>query len=280
MGKNVALYIKRLFKYVIGGEPKKIITADIKYLSPANRLKDRKIVITGGSRGIGLAMARKFVEEGASVLITGRDADVLKAVSQEVGCEYQVLDLMDIDSFDDFLNNAEKKLGPIDSLVNNAGVSLHEKSFFDITKDTFDIQINTNLRGPLFLTQAFVRRLKERNLSGNILFVSSETGFTMDIRPYGYTKAAINSMVQGLAYSLAKDGIRVNAVAPGITATEMTGFSQSDNLYLKKNMTERVYLPEEVAESACFLLSDVSNCISGQILVCNNGRTINSRVKK
>lgn len=280
MGKNVALYIKRLLKHVIGGEPKKIITADIRYLSPANRLKDRKLVITGGSRGIGLAMARKFVEEGASVLITGRDADVLKAVSHEVGCEYQVLNLMDIDSFDDFLDNAEKKLGPIDSLVNNAGVSLHEKSFFDITKETFDIQINTNFRGPLFLTQAFVRRLKERNIPGNILFVSSETGFTMDIRPYGYTKAAINSMVQGLAYSLAKDGIRVNAVAPGITATEMTGFSQSENLYLKKNMTGRVYLPEEVAEAACFLLSDVSNCISGQILVCNNGRTINSRVKK
>ena len=280
MGKKISLYIKRLFKYVIGGEPKKIITADIKYLSPANRLKDRKLVITGGSRGIGLAMARKFVEEGASVLITGRDADVLKAVSQEIGCEYLVLDLLDIDSFDGFLDNAEKKLGQIDGLVNNAGVSLHEKSFFDITKETFDLQIDTNFRGPLFLTQAFVRRLKERNLPGNILFVSSETGITMDIRPYGYTKAAINSMVQGLAYSLAKDGIRVNAVAPGITATEMTGFNQNENLYLKKNMTERVYLPGEVAETACFLLSDASSCISGQILVCNNGRTINSRVKK
>ena len=102
----------------------------------------------------------------------------------------------------------------------------------------------------------------------------------MDIRPYGYTKAAINSMVQGLAYVLAKENIRVNAIAPGITATEMTGFSVEENLYCQSNMTDRVYLPEEIAETACFLLSDISGCISGQIITCNNGRSINSRLKK
>lgn len=86
-------------------------------------------------------------------------------------------------------------------------------------------------------------------------------------------------MVQGLACLFVKDGIRINAVAPGITASDMTGFKVDGNLYLAGNATERVYLPEEVAETACFLLSDASGCISGQVIVCNNGKTINPRWK-
>lgn len=256
------------------------VTADISYLNPNDRLIGKRIVVTGGSRGIGKAIANKLIKEGAQVIITGRNEESLKKCSEELGCKYMVLDMLDISSFDSFINNAVSKLGGLDCLVNNAGVSLHEKSFFDVTEETFDVQVNTNFKGPLFLTQAFLKELRSNNRSGNVLFISSETGITMDIRPYGYTKAAINSMVQGLAYVLAKDNIRVNAIAPGITATEMTGFSAEDNLYCQSNMNDRVYLPEEVAETACFLLSDVSGCISGQIIACNNGRSINSRLKK
>ena len=163
--------------------------------------------------------------------------------------------------------------------LNNAGISLHEPTFFDVRPETFDAQIATNLRGGFFLTQCFTKLLLREKRPGNVLFVSSETGETVDIRPYGFTKAAVNSMVQGLACLFVKDGIRVNAVAPGITASDMTGLKADGNLYLSCNATERVYLPEEVAETACFLLSDASGCISGQVIVCNNGRTINPRWK-
>ena len=101
----------------------------------------------------------------------------------------------------------------------------------------------------------------------------------MDFRPYGFTKAAVNSMVQGLAYLFSKDSIRINAVAPGITASDMTGLSSEGNLYFPMNMNERVYLPEEVAEVSSYLLSDVSGCVSGQIITCNNARTVNARWK-
>ena len=95
-------------------------------------------------------------------------------------------------------------LGGINCLVNNAGISLHEKTFFDVTPETFDAQINTNFKGAFFLTQEFVKIIQEKHNKATILFTSSETGDTMDFRPYGYTKAAVNSMVQGLAFLFAK----------------------------------------------------------------------------
>lgn len=272
-------YIKRGLKYVLNGTPIQTITADISYLQPNGRLSGKKIIVTGGGKGLGAAMAAKFVSEGASVLISGRNEKILKEKAEQIGCQYLILDVQKTDSLDKFINDADRILGGVDSLVNNAGISLHEPTFFDVTPETFDAQIATNLRGGFFLTQSFTKLLLHEKRKGNVLFVSSETGETVDTRPYGFTKAAINSMVQGLACLFVKDGIRVNAVAPGITASDMTGIKADGNLFLECNATNRVYLPEEVAETACFLLSDVSGCISGQVIVCNNGRTIAPRWK-
>lgn len=266
-------------KFVLHGVPVTNVTAHISYLQPHARLAGKKIIVTGGGRGLGAAMARKFVAEGGEVLISGRDGTTLREVAEEIGCKYLTLDVQDTSAFDAFIAGADRLLGGADGLVNNAGISLHEPTFFDVTPETFDAQIATNLRGGFFLTQSFTRMLLQKKRKGNVLFVSSETGETVDIRPYGFTKAAVNSMVQGLASLFVKDGIRVNAVAPGITASDMTGFKAGGNLYLARNATERVYLPEEVAELACFLLSDASGCISGQVIVCNNGKTINARWK-
>lgn len=272
-------YIKRGLKYILNGMPIQNITANIFYLQPDNRLTGRRIIVTGGGKGLGAAMATKFVSEGASVLISGRNEKTLQEKAEQIGCKYLTLDVQDTNSFDKFIHDADRILGGVDSLVNNAGISLHEPTFFDVTSETFDTQIATNLRGGFFLTQSFTKLLLHEKRKGNVLFISSETGETVDIRPYGFTKAAINSMVQGLACLFVKDGIRVNAVAPGITASDMTGLKADGNLYLECNAINRVYLPEEVAETACFLLSDVSGCISGQVIVCNNGRTINPRWK-
>ena len=109
------------------------------------------------------------------------------------------------------------------------------------------------------------------------MFISSERGIQTDDIPYGLTKAAINSLVKGLAPKLIKENIRINAVAPGITTSDMTGFKKEGNLYCEANLNQRVYLPEEVAEVATFLISDASSCVSGQIIACNEGKTGNSR---
>lgn len=276
---SIKVKLKRALIYILKGVPQKNITASISYLSPSEHLKGKNIIVTGGGRGLGYAMAKKFVSEGANVLIAGRNVEILKKTSEELRCQFLALDIQDIKSFDSFVEQADKMLGGVNCLVNNAGISLHEKSFFDVTPEGFDAQFETNMKGAFFLTQKVITSMKYNNRTGTVLFVSSETGDTMDFRPYGFTKAAVNSMVQGLAYLFSKDNIRINAVAPGITASDMTGLSSDGNLYFPMNMNERVYLPEEVAEVASYLLSDVSGCVSGQIITCNNARTVNARWK-
>ena len=267
-----------LVSFLLHGDPKPVY-ANISYLSPNETLRGKKVVITGGGRGLGFSMAKKFVAEGAEVLIAGRNIKVLEESAKKLECKYLQLDVSNPSEFDAFMDKAEELLGGVNVMVNNAGISLHENTFFDVTPETFDKQIDTNLKGAFFLTQTFIRHIKNTDTKACVLFVSSETGDTMDFRPYGFTKAAINSMVQGLAYLFAKEGMSVNAVAPGITASDMTGLSTEGDISYRGNISGRVYMPEEVAEVAAFLISDAAGCVSGQIITCNNAKTVNARWK-
>lgn len=254
-----------------------IVKANISITESDLKLKGKAIIITGGTGGLGIEMAKRFIAEGASVLICGRNEKALMDAKNELGCKALTLDLTKVETFDSFIEKSIETLGRIDCLVNNAGISLHE-SFQTVTPEGFDLQVATNFRGPFFLSQKILAYMIENKIKGQILFISSETGETADIRPYGLTKASINSLVQGLAYLYAKDGIRINAISPGVSASSMTGINKG-NLYYPANLTGRAYLPEEIAEVATFILSDSSGCISGQIITCNNGNTINARWK-
>ena len=271
--------IKHMVSFLLHGEAKPIY-AKISYLSPNNQLKGKKIIITGGGRGLGVAMAKKFVSEGAEVLIAGRNEDTLKKSAAEIHCQYLTLDVQDTSSFKAFIDKADQMLGGVNCLVNNAGISLHEDGFLAVSPKQFDAQIDTNLKGGFFLTQAFIEKCSGNKVevTKNVLFTSSETSMTVDERPYGLTKAALNSLLQGLAYRYVNEGYRINAVAPGVTISDMVGGDANGDLRYG-NITHRYYLPEEVAEVASFLLSDASNCLNGQILVCNEGKTINARWK-
>lgn len=272
--------VKQFIKYAIRVfHFNKIVKANIVFLTPNKRLENKKVVITGGSRGLGYSMAKKFVNEGADVLITGVNNERLILAAEQIGCRYLKFDVTDFNNMDDFLLQADRILGGIDTLVNNAGISLHEGNIRNVKIEQFDRQIDVNLKACYFLSQKFIllcEKLNRKNV--NILFLSSERGQHVDDLPYGIIKGAINSLTQGLAKMLIRENIRVNAIAPGITATDMTGRS-TDNLFAGEYSTGRYYLPEEVAEIACFLISDAANCISGQIIYCNNGKSINYRKK-
>ena len=200
----------------------------------------------------------------------------MKEKAEILGCKYLALDGTDVHALPDVMQQAEDMLGGVNCLVNNAGVSLHETNIRTVTPEGFDTQINTNLKGSYFLAQQFIKLVESKQRKDcSIIFISSERGLFVDDIPYGLTKAAINSLVQGLAVRVLPSGIRVNAVAPGVTASEMTGFTTDGNLYCGYNADKRVFLPEEVSETACFLLSDCSRCMTGQILACDQGRAIN-----
>lgn len=278
---NIKEIIKRSLKYILYGIPHITVKADIHYSTPSSALSGKHVIVTGGGRGIGFSMAKKFVEEGARVLIAGRNEETLKKSAIELECEYLCIDIRDVASFPQFIKEADAKLGQIDCLVNNAGISLHENGFLEVSVNQYDSQFDTNLKGAFFLTQEFVKYCKGKGISSkkNVLFMSSETSMTVDERPYGLTKASINSLVQGLAYRYVNENFRINAIAPGVTVSDMVGKKDTEDLCFPFNMTGRYYLPEEIAEVACFLLSDTSNCLNGQILVCNEGRTINARWK-
>ena len=163
----------------------------------------------------------------------------------------------------------------ITGLVSNAGVSLHEGDFRHVTEEGWDIQLNTNLKGNYFLVKGFIEYLeKKEDKKGNIVVITSERGRRSDDLPYGLTKVASDSFVECFASRVIKEGIRINGVAPGVTASDMTGVNRNENMYADWQPTNRFFLPEEVAEVVNFLLSDISNCISGEIIACDQGRYI------
>lgn len=269
--------IRRAFRYIFKGVPIVKITAEVKVNTTGKSLEGKNILITGGASGIGFSIAQKCVDEGATVLICGRNLDRLQQAQQALGgenkCKVIPFDVSDVKEAENFLSNCYGVMdNRIDCLVNNAGVSLHEKDFRYVTVEGFEKQFNTNIKGSYFLTKYYLEQQIKRNhiQETNVLFISSERGsFHTDI-PYGLTKNVINSLVGGLNNRLAAEGVRVNALAPGVTVSEMTRRSSDDLLY-NGSPCGRVFLPEEMAEVAAFLLSDFSRCISGEVVHCDYG---------
>lgn len=270
-------FLRKLAKFVLESQPEQFTKVEIAQINYGGILKGKKIVITGGGRGLGYSMAEKFIAEGAEIVISGRDKSALEKATLQLGesCSYIVYDVCNVENVNEFLNLCETKLnGKIDCMVSNAGVSLHENHFTNVTVEGFDKQFNTNFKGGYFISKAFLElKLKEKNPNGQLLIISSETGKQCYDIPYGMTKAALNSLVGALSRRVYKRGIRVNAIAPGVTLTDMTkDYAEASDGNMTRNCASgRIFLPEEIAEVACFLLSDASKCISGEIIHCNAG---------
>lgn len=270
--------LKRVARRILQlGEVTPYITINISSLEDRLKLHNKNIVVTGGSKGLGFAMAKKFISQGANVIITGRNKIDLDNATSVLGinCKSIVSDVSNVDESKTFIEQCFQLFGgTIDCLVCNAGVSLHECDFTDVSIEGFDTQFNINFRGTFFLSKAFLEYQRSKKIeNASLLIISSETSNMAYDIPYGMTKAALNSMVAALSRRVYKEGIRVNAIAPGVTLSEMTASyakSEDGNLY-RKNAANRVFLPEEVAEVAAFILSDASVCISGEVIHTNAG---------
>lgn len=275
---SVKEYLYRMYVYVFHGTPEYKTTVNVAIAEKGEELKGHRIMITGGNRGIGFAVAKKCLDQGAKVLLVGRSMKRLKEAAVLLNSDnlkLMEMDCSDVSTFANKMDEAEKIMGGrVDSLVNNAGLSIHKTDWSTTSVEQWDAQINLNMRGVYFLTQTFLNRLIEHNMSGNIVMMASERGLYGDDVPYGLAKAAIINYTKGLAKKLITKQIRVNAVAPGVTATDMTGYSPDGNLYRQLAVGKRVLLPEEIAEVTEFLLSDRSNCITGACIPCNEGNTL------
>lgn len=203
---------------------KPIVQVELKKIDYGGLLKGKTAVITGGNKGIGFSMAKKFLSEGARVLIVGRNEQLLQKATNELGEEtkYFVFDTTCTEQADSFIEKCYDLLGGVDIFVNNAGISLHEGNFKNVTIEGFDRQFNTNLKGPYFLSKAYCEKKLKNKETGNLLFISSNTSAKCVDIPYGLTKVAINSLVGALSRRVYNQGIRVNAICPGVVPTDMT----------------------------------------------------------
>lgn len=260
----------RLWQWIYKGIPVMKINAHITTTDAAQRLKGKKILVTGGSKGIGLQIAERYVQEGAAVVIVGRNEETLIQASNKIGCQYIQYDLTDTANLSSLINQAAELLGGLDGLVNNAGICNIDHGFLNVTEESYDQQFLLNVKSPFFLTQAFLKHCTDNFVeSAGVVFVTSERGMYPDDAPYGMTKAAIGNIIAGIARQFATKGIHCNAIAPGVTADINNHPEIQDNAYLKGAVGKRYILPQELAEVAVFLMSDASRCISGEIIPCN-----------
>ena len=276
---NIKNILKKAARFILsaGQQP---VHIEIGTIAPSEMLSGRKIVITGGSRGIGFATAQACIKQGADVLIAGRKESTLQESAKKLGhrAHYLLFDVSKAEQAKDLIAEAKScRGGGIDGLICNAGLSLHEESIGKVSPEQFDKQFNTNFRGAYFLAQAYVEEVTSSTKPSDLIFISSETAdHCVDI-PYGLSKAAINSLIGSLSRRFYRKGVRVNGVAPGVTATDMTKeyADVSDGDYSYEAASGRLFLPEEVAEVVCFLLSSASRCISGEVIHVNAGNHLN-----
>ena len=244
-------------------------------------LMDKRILITGGGSGIGLSLAERCLEEGARVIITGRDFSKLEAAKLSLSSDrldILVWDVSEVDFIEKRLVQARRMLGgDIDAVVNNAGI-LSQTFFPSVRPEDWDLVYSVNSKGAYFLTQAvcdYWLNSKSNNIR-KVLNISSQGGFVGATHPYRMTKWDLAGLTQGLGVTLAPHGILVNGIAPGIVATGMQKDILKDehNLFTAQNPLQRIALPEEIAELAVFMLSDSANFFVGQTVVCDGGYSI------
>jgi NAD(P)-dependent dehydrogenase (short-subunit alcohol dehydrogenase family) len=246
-------------------------------------VEDQVVLVSGGSRGIGLALAKGFADRGAWVVITGRDAASLQAAAAGISppgrpVVAKVCDVADTQASRRLVNEVVDQFGRLDTLVNCAGVNRRMKAE-DYTEADYDFIANINIRGAFFLSLAAGRQMirQGRGSQINIDSINSRTPLT-NVAVYAMSKAAMRQMTRSLAIEWGRHGVRVNAIGPGFTKTELTRKlweTQPELNRWRENNTPlgRIGTPEDMVGAALFLASDASSYMTGQVLYVDGGTT-------
>lgn len=242
------------------------------------RLKGKTAIVTGASRGIGRAIAERFAQEGASLVLCSRNSEAVEAVAaplREQGAQIFVTqaDIGVRNQVEALVEFALERLSRVDVLVNNAGIT-RDALLIRMKDEAWDQVIQTNLTGVLYATRA-VARIMMKQKSGSIINISSVVGITGNAGQANYAaaKAGLIGFTKAVAKELARRGVRVNALAPGFIQTDMTaGLNPQDQESLMAQIPMAA-LGEaiDVANGALFLASDESRYVTGQVLQIDGG---------
>lgn len=244
-------------------------------------LKDKVIVITGASRGIGEAIARACVEAGANVILASRKQADLDRVAGALGDRALAVACHTgkAEDVDAMMAKAVEKFGRVDGYVNNAATNPYFGPLVDTPDAAVDKTFEVNVRGYLYGARAFVRHARSRDGGGSIVNLASVAGLRAAPMQgiYGATKAAVISMTQTLAFELGGSKIRVNAIAPGLVETKFAA-AIVHNPMLRDHVVNRTPLqrhaqPSEIAGAAVYLLSDAASFQTGSVVVVDGGLT-------
>ena len=250
------------------------------------QLENKVAVITGASRGMGEAIAKRFSLEGATVVIASRKQDMLDEVLDEIeqaggkgmaiathtGEQEQCKQLID---------QTVGRFGTVDILINNAATNPHFGPVLDSELSHWQKTFDVNVMG-YFWTSRYAAEVMQKNGGGKIVNMASVTGLAPGpfMGVYSVSKAAIIMMTKVLAQELGRDNIRVNALAPGIIKTKFAqalwGNPQLNEQYIQKNPLGRIGDPEDIVGAALFLASDASSYVNGDVIVLDGGHNLNS----
>jgi len=244
-------------------------------------LAGKKALVTGGGKGLGLAITASLIKAGAEVYITGRDEAALKEASGQFGghCKYGVFDLSNQPAIPGFVDKLEKDFGAIDILVNNAGIN-QKKEFRDVSDEDFDRIIKTNQYAVFSLSREMVKKMAERK-KGVIIMISSmasQYGIPKVIS-YSAAKSAVEGMTRAMATELAPLGIRVNCIAPGFIETEMSARALNDDPERMQKAIGRTPMgkrgkPADIGHAVVYLSSDEASYVTGVVLPVDGGNSI------
>ena len=244
-----------------------------------NLLKGKTALITGGTSGIGYAIAQAYLKHGANVIITGRKQEkideVVKKLS-ELERENKIygieMDVSKIDKIEQNFNNVLELIENknIDILVNNAGICIG-REIENTSIEDYEKLLKTNLEAPYFLSQVVCNYMKEHKIKGNILNILSSSSLRPAVKPYTLSKWGLRGLTVGMAKKFIEYGIVVNGIAPGPTATPMLRVEEKEGIYLESSPIKRYILPEEIANLAVFMVSDMGKAIVGDIVYMTGG---------
>jgi NAD(P)-dependent dehydrogenase (short-subunit alcohol dehydrogenase family) len=251
-------------------------------------IKDKVVIITGASKGLGVSMAEICATEGAKVVLAARSLDLMKEIENRItakgGSAYSVqCDMSNLSDLQALVDKTVAHFGAIHGLINNAGVN-YVKAFLDTTEADWDRVIDVDLKGSFFLTQLCARQMvKQTPKGGSIIQIASVHTYASlpGAAPYDAAKHGMVGFSKSVAVELATEGVRVNVLSPGLCRTEIWNdivaaapSEEACSAYWNANIpAQRLIEPDEIANACVFLLSDLSSSFTGANLIADLGMT-------